>query len=334
MRRTSTISVILSVAFAAGGWFAGCDDEDEGGTPDATESDVGSTDVVEEPDQSADEEVSEESLGSAENPIIWVLVPGGDNDALQAAVTTVTDMILDESGLYVDAAVGADYDAVLAAMCSDPPQAHMSSMSAFIYLLASENGCAEAELAATRFGSLTYNGQIVARADSSFESLSDLDGTSFCRPDALSTSGWIVPQLSLLAAGIDPDTDLTEVVDMGSHDAVITAVYDGDCDAGATFVDARAIVAGTIADVMSVVEVIHVTPNIPNDGVQYGPSVPRAVRDQLNDALLAIAATGAGLAALDEMYSWQGLELIDETLYQPLRDLIENAGLTIDDLVD
>ena len=45
-------------------------------------------------------------------------------------------------------------------------------------------------------------------------------------------------RITLRANGIDPDTDLT-IVDAGGHPQVVTAVLNGDCDAGATFVDAR-----------------------------------------------------------------------------------------------
>jgi phosphonate transport system substrate-binding protein len=183
-----------------------------------------------------------------------------------------------------------------------------------------------------RFGSPSYNGQVIARADSGIASLADLAGTTFCRPDPLSTSGWIIPSLEIRGAGVDPDTDLAEIVDAGSHDAVAAAVYNGDCDAGATFVDARTTLEETNADVMDVVQVIFVSGDIPNDGVQYQPSITRELRDQINNALLAIAATEEGVAALDTAYEWTALELHDDSFYDQFRQILDAAGVSPEDL--
>ena len=158
--------------------------------------------------------------------------------------------------------------------------------------------CADAELVATRYGSAVYNGQIFVRADSGIETLADLEGKTFCRPDPLSTSGWIIPSLTLKAAGVDPDTDLAQVVDAGSHDAVVSAVYNGDCDAGATYIDARSAIEDDHPDVMDVLKVIEISADIPNDGVQWHPDVPQEIRDQVNNALLAISETEEGQEAL------------------------------------
>ena len=75
-----------------------------------------------------------------------------------------------------------------------------------------------------RFGSPVYYGQIFVRTDSGITELADLAGKTFCRPDPLSTSGWIIPSITLKAAGVDPDTDLAQVVDAGSHDAAVAGV--------------------------------------------------------------------------------------------------------------
>jgi phosphonate transport system substrate-binding protein len=135
----------------------------------------------------------------------------------------------------------------------------------------------------------------------------------------------------LRANGVDPDTDM-EVTFAGTHDAVAAAVYSGDCDAGATFVDARTTIEATSPDVMEVVGVFEVSIPIPNDGVQYAVNVPRELRDQINEALLALAGTEAGAEALNTAYQWSGLELHDNTFYDPFRQLLDAAGISAEDL--
>jgi phosphonate transport system substrate-binding protein len=274
---------------------------------------------------------AEGELGSESNPIIWSFVPSGEMERVATGAGSVADLIFQETGLHVDTSVATEYAGVIEAMCSDPPKAHMASLATFSYVLAAEKGCAETELVSVRYGSPTYNGQLIVGAETGIAEVTDLAGKTFCRPDPLSTSGWIIPMLTMRAAGIDTDNDL-EVVDAGSHDAVVTAVYNGECAAGATYVDARSRIEDDHPDVMEKVNVIAVTADIPNDGVQYVPSMPRELRDALNSALLAIAATEAGAEALDTAYQWNALEPHYDTFYDPFRQVLDASGLDVEAL--
>ena len=83
---------------------------------------------------------------------------------------------------------------------------------------------------------------------------------------------------------------------------------------------------------MDVVGVFEISIPIPNDGVQYAVDFPQDLRDQINDALLAIAGTEEGAAALDTAYQWTGVELHDNTFYDPFRQLLDAAGVSPADL--
>lgn len=274
----------------------------------------------------------EPELGTEENPIVWAVVPSGDTERVVAGFDEVAKLIKDETGLVIEPLVATEYAGVIEAMASDPPKAQMAALATFAYILAAEKGVAEAELVATRYGSPVYNGQIYVRADSGIESITELKGKTFCRPDPLSTSGWIIPSITLKAAGIDPETDLASIVDAGSHDAAVAGVYNGDCDAGSSYVDARSRIEADYPDVMDVIKVIEVSIDIPNDGVQYVPSMPRETRDKINDALLKIAETEEGKAALDTAYQWGGLIKVDDTFYDPFRQVLDAAGVNIEEL--
>jgi phosphonate transport system substrate-binding protein len=206
----------------------------------------------------------------------------------------------------------------------------MASLATFAYLVAAERGVAEAELVAVRYGSPSYTGQIFVRADSGIESLEDLAGKTFCRPDPLSTSGWIIPSIELQAAGVNPETDLAEVVDAGSHDAAVAGVYNGDCDAGSSFVDARSNLEEDYPDIMEAIKVINVSVEIPNDGVQYHPIVSEELRTQINEALMAMSETEEGAEALDTAYEWSELTPKGDEFYDPFRKVLDAAGVDIE----
>ncbi|MEE8440437.1 MAG: phosphate/phosphite/phosphonate ABC transporter substrate-binding protein, partial [Spirochaetia bacterium] len=231
----------------------------------------------------------EAALGTERNPIIWSFVPSGDTNEIVAGGEAVADMIYDLTGLFIEVSVATEYAGVIEALSSDPPSAHMASLATFSYILAADRGVAEAALVSVRFGSPTYNGQLIVGVDTGINTIEDLAGKTFARPDPLSTSGWIIPMLTMRAAGIDTDNDL-DVVDAGGHTAVVSAVYNGDVDAGATWVDARGNIQDDHPDVMERVKVIAITEDIPNDGVQFQTSVPLEIKNAIVDALLEIFA--------------------------------------------
>jgi phosphonate transport system substrate-binding protein len=271
----------------------------------------------------------EAELGSEENPLIWSFVPSGEMEEVVAGAEGVTALLEAETGLAIETNVATEYAGVIEAMCSDPVEAHMGSWATFAYVLAAQRGCAEAALVSVRFGSPVYNGQIIVREDSGITDLSQVAGKTFCRPDPLSTSGWIIPSLDLAAAGVDPDTDV-EVLDAGSHDAVVAAVYNGECDAGATYVDARSAIEDDQPDVKEVIAIIHTSVEIPNDGLQFAPSVPQELRDQIVDAMVKIMATEEGVEAMESAYEWAGVEVHGDEFYDPFRQLLDAAGVDIE----
>jgi phosphonate transport system substrate-binding protein len=275
----------------------------------------------------------EAELGSEEKPIVWVFVPSGETERVTAGAQSVVELLEKETGLFFEVRVATEYAGAVEAMCADPPEVHMSSLATFAYVMAADRKCAEAAMLSVRFGSPTYNGQILVRADSGLSDLADLAGKTFCRPDPLSTSGWVIPSIMLRGAGVDPDTGLSNVVDAGSHDAVAAAVYDGTCDAGATYVDARTRIEEDYPDVMDQTAVIAIEPDIPNDGVQFITSLDQETRDKIVKGLLAIVATDEGKEALDTAYQWQELIEANDGYYDPFRQILQAAGVTAADLV-
>ena len=271
-------------------------------------------------------------LGSQENPIVWAFVPSGEMERVSAGARSVAELLHAETGLFFRTLVATEYAGVIEALRADPPSAHMASLATFAYIMAADMGVAKAALVSARRGSAFYNGQIMARADSGIRRLTDLKGKTFARPDPLSTSGWIIPMITLKAAGVDPDRDL-KVVDAGSHDAVVAAVYNGEVAGGAAYVDARTRIEKDHPDVMEKIVVLEVSVNIPNDGVQFQPSVPADLQERIVAALLKIAATDKGKEALNTAYQWTALERHDDTFYDPFRQVLQAAGVKPEDLM-
>ncbi len=270
-------------------------------------------------------------LGTEDNPIVMSFVPSGDTQEILASGEQIAQMLSDKTGLIIKANVGTDFAAVREAMGAG--QAQIGWLNTFNYVLAHEKYGVEVGLVVERRGSATYKGQINVNAAAGINTPADLKGKVFCWVDPNSTSGYIIPRIWLKANGVDPDKDFAQTIDAGSHNNVITQVYNGECDAGASFSDARSGVETDLPDVKEKVLVLAETSDIPNDGVDFSKDMPADMRDKVVQALLEIAGTEEGKTALNTLYSISGLKAADDTFYDVFRADLSKAGINIEDLV-
>ncbi len=268
------------------------------------------------------------NLGTAENPIVMSFVPSGDTQEIIASGEEIAEMLSELTGLEIEANVATSYAAVVEAMGAG--NAHVGWLNTFGYVLANERYGVDVALATLRFGQPFYTGQIIANADSGISSLTDIAGKTMCYVDPLSTSGYIIPRIELAAAGVD--VDALESQEAGSHPNVVTAVYNGDCDAGATYVDARTAVAEQFPDVNEKVIVVAESSEIPNDTVSFARDVPEEIRTQIVEGLLQIAQTEEGLAALEQVYEIEGFTEVDDSFYDEFRTVLDASGISIEEL--
>jgi phosphonate transport system substrate-binding protein len=126
------------------------------------------------------------------------------------------------------------------------------------------------------------------------------------------------------AAGVDVAG--LEIVDAGGHDSVVTGVQNGDCDAGATFVDARP------EEVREEVVVFAETGQIPNDTISFSTNLDPEVKQQVVDALLAIGADEQYVELLTNTYNWGGLVAGEDAFFDDFRQELDAAGVEIEEL--
>ncbi len=263
-------------------------------------------------------------LGSEGEPIVWLVEPFGTTGEAQAAAEGLAVMLHEQTGLHFTILIADSSSRVIEVLCSN--EAQIGTLSAIPYVAASQTCEVEAKLVGIRFDSTTTQGLFLTHINSGIESLADLPGTVFCRANPASVSGWILPYMQMRLAGLDPDSDLAEIVDTGTHDNVVLGIYDGTCHVGATYVDARDSVEVNYPDVMDVVIDFDYTVEIPQSGVQFNSTLSHDLRVQIAEALLIIADTEPGWEMLMAIQGWEGLEWTDDSVYLSLRELIEASG--------
>ena len=127
--------------------------------------------------------------------------------------------------------------------------------------------------------------------DPAITSLADLKGKDVSFGSASSTSGHLMPRSFLLQAGLNPEKDFKRVAFSGAHDATIAAVAGGKVQAGALNISVwEKFVADGKVDTAKV-RVFFTTPTYYDyNWTVHTPTCPRALREKLTQALLALSA--------------------------------------------
>ena len=120
--------------------------------------------------------------------------------------------------------------------------------------------------------------------------LEDLKGKTFTFGSESSTSGHLMPRSYLLAAKINPDTDMKRIAFSGAHDATVAAVSGGKVDAGALNISVwEKLVAGGKVDTKAV-RVFYTTPGYYDYNWTVRADMNPVVRKKLTDAFLSLDA--------------------------------------------
>lgn len=118
--------------------------------------------------------------------------------------------------------------------------------------------------------------------------LDDLKGKTFSFGSESSTSGHLMPRSFLLAAKINPDTDLKRIAFSGAHDATVAAVSGGKVDAGALNISVWEKLINEKKVDPTQVRVFYTTPGYYDYNWTVRSDINPELRKKLTDAFLAL----------------------------------------------
>lgn len=280
-------------------------------------------------------ELGRGTLGSEDNPIKLYFAPSVDAQTITTTGDALTSYLLKETGLHFRTAIPSNYIAIVEAIGSN--KCDIAIVNTFTYLLANQKYGATAKLRVIRDdGETTYRGQFVTSSNSGINTIEDLAGKKIAYTDPASTSGYILPKALLASKNIKP----AQEVFAAKHDNVITMVYQGQVDAGATYYsppaadgtlrDARVRVITQFPDVAKKIKIIGFTEQIPNDPVIFNKALPRSIQKKVVEALLKFVNTKEGQKALYSIYSVRGLVATKDEDFDVLRDLLKRIDVDIE----
>lgn len=280
--------------------------------------------------------VKKAELGTEANPVKLFFVPSVDAKVLESNAQVFKDYLEKNTGYKFDVQVPQSFIAVVEAFGTK--RADVSAINTFGYIKAHEKYGAEARLMVIRHGLATYQSQFIAKADSGIKTLADLAGKKIAFVDPASTSGYLLPLKTLRDKKIEPK----ETVFAMKHDSVVSMIYQGQVDAGATFYsppadrgieDARRLVLTQYPDVEKKIKIIELSDSIPNDPIIFRKELPEEMKTKITDAFLSFVKTTEGKKAFKEIYAVDALKPCTDKDYDGVREMLASLGKNADDLM-
>jgi phosphonate transport system substrate-binding protein len=271
-------------------------------------------------------------LGHEKNPLVMAFVPSTEAEKVIDSGAELAELLAESTGVHFKPLIATSYVGIVEAMAVG--RVHVGWLPPMAYVFAHQRNGDRVVLKVVRQGKATYRGQIVVLEDSGIEEISDLEGKRVAFTEQASASGHLYPRTLLLEQGIDPETDLAEVIYAGSHDAAVLALVKGSADAACCYEDARLkLQESGFEDIMETTRVLAYTPQIPADNVTLVDSLEPELADKVTDGLLALAADEQGQQVLYDLYEIEGLVRATDADYDPVRSMAQLLELDIEEQV-
>ena len=261
---------------------------------------------------------------AAKEKLVVQFVPTNNDGTMEAKAKPFAEYLSKKLDRQVDVTLATDYSTIVEAMASG--QVDMDAAEA---ILTSQLGDYDQETGLPLEGQLTntFKGEILVRADSGLNELTDLKGKKIATLSPNSASGYIYPVAEMKDAGVDPTTEatLTTVNDIPSE---ITAVLNGQMDAAFVFEGARNVFASSFADndLFKELKVLYLTEgDIPNDAIAVQPKMDDALKKEIKDVFLNMKDDEEGAEAMS-LWGHQGYEEAADSAYDTIREYTEKAA--------
>lgn len=236
-------------------------------------------------------------------------------------------------GAYLESQLGVkvewtpvtDYAAAVEALVNR--QVDLAWFGGFTFVQASVRSQGKAVPLVQREEDEKFRSVFITDASSGITKLEDLKGRTLSFGSPSSTSGHLMPRSFLLAAKINPDTDLKRISFSGAHDATIAAVASGKVDAGALNASVwEKFVAEKKVD-PAVVKVFFTTPGYYDYNWTVHADMPVDLRNRIARAFLTLdASTPQGKEILALQRATRFIPTKADN-YNGIRAAAEQAGL-------
>ena len=275
-------------------------------------------------------------IGSISRPVVLAFTPSQESATISTNGNAIKGALEKATGLAWKVTPMSSYAAQVEGMCSGAIDVGFFAPLQMTLLIG--KSCGTPVLGALRkddTGQLatTYKSQILVRTDSGINDLTGLKGKKFAFVDPLSASGYVYPTLVIKnKTGQEPKTFFSQTIFANGHPQAALAVYSGQVDGAATFIDARDSLVSANPDIKTKTKVIETAGPIPNDGVALRKGFPDDVGKQVVQAVQDYAKDDSGKKVFSALFQWDGIIAIDAKFYDSMKEAAALAGVDVEKL--
>lgn len=170
-------------------------------------------------------------------PVFRIGILGGDLEERRlGAFACLMGRVRRALGVQVELLPSRDYTGIAEGLLSGRVQAAGLNAAGYARISLQDPDAVEPIAALQQEdGTLGYRSVLIVRADSPYQTLADLRGRSLVFTERLSTSGFLIPYYELTKQGYRPDQFFGRVAFTGGHRQAVSAVLNGEADAGVTW---------------------------------------------------------------------------------------------------
>lgn len=225
------------------------------------------------------------TLSQAETVLRVSAIPDESPTELQRKFKPLGDYLEQQLGMEVEFTAVSDYAAAVEGLVNH--KLDLVWFGGFTFVQAKVRSDNQVTPLVQREEDQKFKSVFITTRDD-IKQLSDLKGKTFSFGSESSTSGHLMPRSFLLAANINPDTDLKRIAFSGAHDATVAAVAGGKVDAGALNISVweKLIALGKVDTKQ--VHVFYTTPGFYDYNWSVRNDMPAALREKLSKAFLAL----------------------------------------------
>jgi len=280
--------------------------------------------------------VNKGELGTEKNPVKLFFVPSVDAKVIEASSKVFHEWLEKNTPYKYQVAIPQSFIAVVEAFGSK--QADVASINTFGYILANDKYQAEARLTVLRHGLATYQAQFIAKEGGPIKTLADFAGKKVAFVDPSSTSGFLLPKKILNDKGIKPGQEVFAM----KHDGVVSMIYQGQVEGGATFyspphegeiTDARRLVKTQYPDVEKKIKIVELTDAIPNDPIIFRKDMPEEMKKVISEAFMKFVSTPEGRDTFNKVYGVTDMKPATDADYDSVRAMLKSLGKSAEELM-
>lgn len=208
--------------------------------------------------------------------------------ATQARYKDVARVFQERTGVEMRIFTATDYAGTVQALTSGQIQMAQLGASGYASAWIDSNGAVEPLVTNKELdGALGYHSILIVKSDSPYKKLEDLKGKTLAWADPNSTSGYLIPLVSLRGAGIEPEKFFGRTLFSGGHEQSVLGVINGQLDSAFTW-SSKGHNAGQIRAMvdrgvlkMDQFRVVWESPLIPNPLVVVRKDMPEDMKREL-----------------------------------------------------